>query len=178
MSLQLRLFIGGELGRETAPSGLLRRNVAVAVAHTDAKTPAQTVAPEEYALDPVITHVSTNGSNPGLAHHADSSGAPAFKLCDLRNPPQVEHRIPWPGGPHFTIFLAPNCANQTLAAGTTYWPVLAANGYQPTFTTADEQGTGGSGWPIGDVASTRITGSWSNLFSGDTTVTWIWSSER
>ena len=133
------------------------------------------MAPEEYALDLVITHVSTNGSNPGLAHHADSSGAPAFKLCDLRDPPQVEHRIPWPGGPHFTIFLAPNCANQTLAAGSAYRIVLAANGYQPTSTTPDEQGTGGSGWPIGDVASTRITGSWSNLFSGDTTVTWIWS---
>ena len=150
----------------------------MAVAHIDAKTPAQTVAPEEYALDPVITHVSTNGSNPGLAHHADSSGAPGCKLCDLPNPTQVEHRIPWPGGPHFTIFIAPNCADQTLAAGSAYRIVLAANGYQPTSTTPDEQGTGGSGWPIGDVASTRITGLWSNLFSGDTTVTWIWSSER
>ena len=73
-------------------------------------------------------------------------------------PPRVEHRIPWPGGPHFTIYLAPNCADQTLAAGTTYWPVLAGNGYRPTSTTADEQGAGGSGWPICDVASTRITG--------------------
>ena len=168
----------GISARKTAPSGLLRLNVAVAVAHTDAKTPSQTVTPEEYALDRIITRVSTNGSNPGLALHADSSGAPAFKLCDLRNPTQVEHRIPWPGGPHFTIYLAPNCADQTLAAGTTYWPVLAGNGYRPTSTTADEQGARGSGWPIGDVASTRTSGSWSNLFSGDTTVTGSGHSER
>ena len=168
----------GISARKTAPSGLLRLNVAVAVAHTDAKTPAQTVAPEEYALDRIITHVSTNGSNPGLALHADSSGAPAFKLCNRRSPTQVEYRTPWPGGPHFTIFIPPNCANQTLGAGTAYRTVLAANGYQPTSTTADEQGARGSGWPIGNVASTRTTGSWSNLFSGDTTVTWIRSSER
>ena len=168
----------GISARKTAPSGLLRLNVAVAVAHTDAKTPSQTVTPEEYALDRIITRVSTKGSNPGLALHADSSGAPAFKLCDLRNPTQVEHRIPWPGGPHFTIYLAPNCADQTLAAGTTYWPVLAANGYRPTSTTADEQGARGSGWPIGDVAFTRTSGSWSNPFSGDTTVTGSGHSER
>ena len=64
---------------------------------TDAKTPAQTVAPEEYALDRIITYVSTNGSNPGLALHANSSGVPDFKLCDLRNATQAEHRIPWSG---------------------------------------------------------------------------------
>ena len=42
----------GISARKTAPSGLLRLNVAVAVAHTDAKTPSQTVTPEEYALEP------------------------------------------------------------------------------------------------------------------------------
>ena len=110
--------------------------------------------PGGYELDRIETHIS-NGY-PSLALHANTSFAPGDKLCDFRNPSQVQHRV----YTRVVPFLAPDCAGERLAPSRTYWIVFGGTGYKPKSTDTDNQLTRRGGWFIGNVAATKTTGAW------------------
>ena len=128
-----------------------------------------------YELDRIRTHIPTNNGNPRLSLYADTSSAPGSKLCDFRNPSQVQHHVAWSSGPPAVPFLAPDCAGQRLTPSTTYWIVFEGTNYRPLNTNATDEITDGSGWTIGDLAVTRGSGPWLELSA--TIPVEIWARE-
>ena len=122
--------------------------------------------PGGYKLDRIRTHIPDDHSAPVLALHTDTSFAPGAKLCDFRNPTQVQHLVYWEGFPAPIPFTAPDCADVTLAANGTYWIVFAGAGYKPVVTDFGGESTRESGWSIGNTALTKTTGAWGDLTGG------------
>ena len=75
-------------------------------------------------------------------------------------------------------FLAPDCADVILTAGTKYWIVFAGTGYKPVVTDTNDQLTNRSGWFIANVAATKTASPWSDLAGGGTIAVQIWASRR
>ena len=134
--------------------------------------------PGGYKLDRIRTHIPNDYSAPVLTLHVNTSSAPGAKACDFRNPTQVQHLVYWEDFPAPIPFLAPDCADVTLAANTRYWIVFAGRGYQPVLTDSDDQLTNRSGWFIGNVAATKTASPWSDLAGSSTIPVEIWASKR
>ena len=134
--------------------------------------------PGGYKLDRIRTHIPNDHSAPVLTLHVNTSSAPGAKACDFRNPTQVQHLVYWEDFPAPIPFLAPDCADVTLAANTRYWIVFAGRGYQPVLTDSDDQLTNRSGWFIGNVAATKTASPWSDLAGSSTIPVEIWASKR
>ena len=133
--------------------------------------------PGGYKLDRIRTHIPDDHSSPVLALHTDTSFAPGAKLCDFRNPTQVQHLVYWEDFPAPIPFTAPDCADVTLAANGTYWIVFAGTGYKPVVTDSGGELTKEGGWSIGNTALTKTTGTWSDLGSSIIAAE-IWASRR
>ena len=61
-----------------------------------------------YELDRIYAHIINNYGNPRLSLYRGT--ARGSKLCDFRNPSQVQHHVDWSSGPPAVPFLAPDCA--------------------------------------------------------------------
>ena len=62
---------------------------------------------------------------PDIAIHEDTSSRPSAKVCDLAVPDRVvESAVNWSTTPPHT-FLAPDCADDVLAASTNYWVIFS-----------------------------------------------------
>ena len=133
--------------------------------------------PGGYKLDRIRTHIPDDHSSPVLALHTDTSFAPGAKLCDFRNPTQVQHLVYWEDFPAPIPFTAPDCADVTLAANGTYWIVFAGTGYKPVVTDSGGELTKEGGWSIGNTALTKTTGTWGDL-TGGIIAAEIWASPR
>ena len=133
--------------------------------------------PGGYKLDRIRTHIPDDHSSPVLALHTDTSFAPGTKLCDFRNPTQVQHLVYWEDFPAPIPFTAPDCADVTLAANGKYWIVFAGTGYKPVVTDSGGELTREGGWSIGNTALTKTTGTWSDLGSSIIAAE-IWASRR
>ena len=133
--------------------------------------------PGGYKLDRIRTHIPDDHSSPVLALHTDTSFAPGTKLCDFRNPTQVQHLVYWEDFPAPIPFTAPDCADVTLAANGTYWIVFAGTGYKPVVTDSGGELTKEGGWSIGNTALTKTTGTWGDL-AGSIIAAEIWASPR
>ena len=133
--------------------------------------------PRGYKLDRIRTHIPDDHSSPVLALHTDTSFAPGTKLCDFRNPTQVQHLVYWEDFPAPIPFTAPDCADVTLAANGTYWIVFAGTGYKPVVTDSGGELTREGGWSIGNTALTKTTSTWGDL-AGSIIAAEIWASRR
>ena len=133
--------------------------------------------PRGYKLDRIRTHIPDDHSSPVLALHTDTSFAPGAKLCDFRNPTQVQHLVYWEDFPAPIPFTAPDCADVTLAANGKYWIVFAGTGYKPVVTDSGGELTREGGWSIGNTALTKTTGTWGDL-TGGIIAAEIWASRR
>ena len=133
--------------------------------------------PGGYKLDRIRTHIPDDHSSPVLALHTDTSFAPGAKLCDFRNPTQVQHLVYWEDFPAPIPFTAPDCADVTLAANGTYWIVFAGTGYKPVVTDSGGELTREGGWSIGNTALTKTTSTWGDL-AGSIIAAEIWASRR
>ena len=133
--------------------------------------------PGGYKLDRIRTHIPDDHSSPVLALHTDTSFAPGAKLCDFRNPTQVQHLVYWEDFPAPIPFTAPDCADETLAANGTYWIVFAGTGYKPVVTDSGGELTREGGWFIGNTALTKTTSTWGDL-TGGIIAAEIWASPR
>ena len=133
--------------------------------------------PGGYKLDRIRTHIPDDHSSPVLALHTDTSFAPGAKLCDFRNPTQVQHLVYWEDFPAPIPFTAPDCADETLAANGTYWIVFAGTGYKPVVTDSGGELTREGGWSIGNTALTKTTSTWGDL-AGSIIAAEIWASRR
>ena len=122
--------------------------------------------PGGYKLDRIRTHIPDGYTNPVLTFHTDTSFAPGAKLCNFRNPTQVQHHLYWEDFPAPVPFLAPDCADVTLTANTKYWIVFAGTGYTPVVTDSDGESTRESGWYMGNISLTKTTGAWGDLTGG------------
>ena len=133
--------------------------------------------PRGYKLDRIRTHIPDDHSSPVLALHTDTSFAPGAKLCDFRNPTQVQHLVYWEDFPAPIPFTAPDCADVTLAANGKYWIVFAGTGYKPVVTDSGGELTKEGGWSIGNTALTKTTSTWGDL-AGSIIAAEIWASPR
>ena len=133
--------------------------------------------PGGYKLDRIRTHIPDDHSSPVLALHTDTSFAPGTKLCDFRNPTQVQHLVYWEDFPAPIPFTAPDCTDVTLAANGKYWIVFAGTGYKPVVTDSGGELTKEGGWSIGNTALTKTTGTWGDL-TGGIIAAEIWASPR
>ena len=133
--------------------------------------------PGGYKLDRIRTHIPDDHSSPVLALHTDTSFAPGTKLCDFRNPTQVQHLVYWEDFPAPIPFTAPDCADVILVASTRYWIVFAGTGYKPVVTDSGGELTREGGWSIGNTALTKTTGTWGDL-TGGIIAAEIWASRR
>ena len=133
--------------------------------------------PGGYKLDRIRTHIPDDHSSPVLALHTDTSFAPGAKLCDFRNPTQVQHLVYWEDFPAPIPFTAPDCTDVTLAANGKYWIVFAGTGYKPVVTDSGGELTKEGGWSIGNTALTKTTGTWGDL-TGGIIAAEIWASPR
>ena len=81
-----------------------------------------------YTLDRikvVFYDIREAGATPDISIHEGTSDAPGDKVCDIAVPNLIaESQVDWSSTPPHT-FLAPDCADDTLAASTTYWIVFS-----------------------------------------------------
>ena len=79
-----------------------------------------------YTLDRIkvrFFEIAAGGAIPDIAIHMAGTNVPGAKVCDLAVDRVVESQVSWATTPLHT-FLAPDCAEDTLAASTTYWIVF------------------------------------------------------
>ena len=137
-----------------------------------------------YQLDRIQTFITHQGS-PEFSLYSNTIDVPGTKLCDFRNPLQVQHHVTWSAGPPALTFLAPDCAEITLmptgSAGilhTLYWIVMEGTNYRPSGMDSYAESTYGPGWRIGDIAVTKTTGSWVQDPTSKIIPISVWLSER
>ena len=141
-----------------------------------------------YKLDRIqtfITDLASQGS-PEFSLYSHGTNAPGTKLCDFRNPRQVQHHAPYTGTNALPVpFLAPDCAEITLmptdSAGilhTYYWIVMEGTNYRPSGMDSNSESAYGPGWRIGDHAVAKTTGSWVRDPNSKTIPISFWLSER
>ena len=137
-----------------------------------------------YQLDRIQTFITHQGS-PEFSLYSNTIDVPGTKLCDFRNPLQVQHHVTWSAGPPAITFLAPDCAEITLMptgrAGilhTLYWIVMEGTNYRPSGMDSYAESAYGPGWRIGDIAVTKTTGSWVQDPTSKIIPISVWLSER
>ena len=137
-----------------------------------------------YQLDRIQTFITHQGS-PEFSLYSNTIDVPGTKLCDFRNPLQVQHHVTWSAGPPALTFLAPDCAEITLmptgSAGilhTLYWIVMEGTNYGPSGMDSYAESAYGPGWRIGDIAVTKTTGSWVQDPTSKIIPISVWLSER
>ena len=137
-----------------------------------------------YKLDRIQTFITDQGS-PEFSLYSNTIDVPGTKLCDFRNPRQVQHHVTWSAGPPAITFLAPDCAEITLmptrSAGmlhTYYWIVMEGTNYRLSGMDSYAESTYGSGWRIGDLTVTKTTASWLGDPTSRIIPISVWLSER
>ena len=137
-----------------------------------------------YQLDRIQTFITHQGS-PEFSLYSNTIDVPGTKLCDFRNPLQVQHHVTWSAGPPAITFLAPDCAEVTLmptdSAGilhTLYWIVMEGTNYGPSGMDSYAESAYGPGWRIGDIAVTKTTGNWVQDPTSKIIPISVWLSER
>ena len=137
-----------------------------------------------YQLDRIQTFITHQGS-PEFSLYSNTIDVPGTKLCDFRNPLQVQHHVTWSAGPPALSFLAPDCAEVILtptdSAGilhTLYWIVMEGTNYRPSGMDSYAESAYGPGWRIGDIAVTKTTGSWVQDPTSKIIPISVWLSER
>ena len=137
-----------------------------------------------YKLDRIQTFITDEGS-PEFSLYSNTIDVPGTKLCDFRNPRQVQHHVTWSAGPPAITFLAPDCAEITLmptrSAGllhTYYWIVMEGTNYRLSGMDSYAESAYGPGWRIGDIAVIKTTASWLGDPTSKIIPISVWLSER
>ena len=137
-----------------------------------------------YQLDRIQTFITHQGS-PEFSLYSNTIDVPGTKLCDFRNPRQVQHHVTWSAGPPAITFLAPDCAEITLmptrSAGmlhTYYWIVMEGTNYRLSGMDSYAESAYGPGWRIGDIAVIKTTASWLGDPTSKIIPISVWLSER
>ena len=137
-----------------------------------------------YQLDRIQTFITHQGS-PEFSLYSNTIDVPGTKLCDFRNPRQVQHHVTWSAGPPAITFLAPDCAEITLmptrSAGllhTYYWIVMEGTNYRLSGMDSYAESAYGPGWRIGDLTVTKTTASWLGDPTSKIIPISVWLSER
>ena len=137
-----------------------------------------------YQLDRIQTFITDQGS-PEFSLYSNTIDVPGTKLCDFRNPRQVQHHVTWSAGPPAITFLAPDCAEITLmptrSAGmlhTYYWIVMEGTNYRLSGMDSYAESAYGPGWRIGDLTVTKTTASWLGDPNSKIIPISVWLSER
>ena len=113
---------------------------------------------------------------PKVAIHNNGAGdVPGTKLCDLQGLADYETGLSLSNGDWPDRLYAPECADNTLAASTTYWVVFSEDSSpaQPVYfvgrvvagsTRINEDPRSASGWSIGNTYYRKIgTDSWETI---------------
>ena len=137
-----------------------------------------------YKLDRIQTFITHQGS-PEFSLYSNTIDVPGTKLCDFRNPRQVQHHVTWSAGTPAITFLAPDCAEITLmptrSAGllhTYYWIVMEGTNYRLSGMDSYAESAYGPGWRIGDLTVTKTTASWLGDPNSKIIPISVWLSER
>ena len=119
-----------------------------------------------YTLDRIkvrLHDIRATGAIPDIAIHGDSSNGPGAKVCDLAVPDRVvESAVGWKTTPPHT-FLAPDCADDVLAASTSYWVVFSDMDhvqYEVEFAVSPDVRDYGSGWGMTGYSKRGATNTW------------------
>jgi hypothetical protein len=116
--------------------------------------------------------------SPQFTLHSQTGDVPSSKLCDFRNPRQVQHHTPWSIGAPPVPFPAPDCADIILMPRTYYWIVMGGTNYRPSGMDSNAESSYESGWRIGDFALTKTTGDWVSESDSKSIPIRVWLSER
>ena len=133
-----------------------------------------------YKLDRIQSFIA-HGANPQFTLYSaptDTTNLPDTKLCEFRNPLQVQHHVTWSAGPPAITFLAPNCAEVILTPRGYYWIVMEGTNYTPVGMDSNTESTYESGWRIGDFAVAKTTASWTADPNSKSIPIGVWLSER
>ena len=138
-----------------------------------------------YKLDRIQTFI-THGGHPQFSLYSNTnSSVPGTKLCDFRNPPEVQHHVVWSAGIPATTFLATDCAEITLMPTdssvtfhTYYWIVMEGTNYRLSGMDSNDESAYEPGWRIGDLALTKTTASWFAEPNSKAIPIGVWLSER
>ena len=107
--------------------------------------------------------ISTTGAIPDIAIHEDTSSGPGDKVCDLAVPDRVvESAVNWSTTPPHT-FLAPDCADDVLAASTNYWVIFSDMDhveYELESAANPDVHDYGSGWTLGRFSKRGASNVW------------------
>ena len=120
-----------------------------------------------YTLDRikvVFYDIASQGATPEISIHEHTSSGPGAKLCDIAVPDRVaESAVAWSWTPPHT-FLAPDCADDTLAPSTNYWIVFSDMDhveYEVEYADdPDEADYYGSGWRIQSFGKRGTSNTW------------------
>ena len=118
-----------------------------------------------YLLDriKVLLFVADGGAVPAISLHPNTSSGPGTKLCDLTVPDRVvESAVNWSTTPPHT-FLAPDCADDVLAASTNYWVIFSDMDhveYDLESAANPDVHDYGSGWTLGRFSKRGASNVW------------------
>ena len=140
-----------------------------------------------YVLDGIRARVERTSSHATLsiAVHQDSSGVPGTKVCDLQVGDTVRSEDQ---GVRPVIFLAPDCASNTLSANTSYWLVFSRPSGAIGVTRVRDTNTGdekdlnlgaGLNWSIGDNSARKTDeDAWIVSSSTNPIMLEIWAAKK
>ena len=139
-----------------------------------------------YTLDRIrvpFNALNTSDASPNIAIHMhDASGFPGTKLCDIAVPPQiVTSALTWGGNPPPYDFLAPDCANITLSASTSYHIVFLRadiHEYRLQMTSSPDQDSRRSGWELADGIAFKSTSPGWDEITGTVIRIELWAKEK
>ena len=107
--------------------------------------------------------IRATGAIPDIAIHEDTSSRPSAKVCDLAVPDRVvESAVNWSTTPPHT-FLAPDCADDVLAASTNYWVIFSDMDhveYDLESAANPDVHDYGSGWTLGRFSKRGASNVW------------------
>ena len=196
---EVRGVNSGGAGQLTDVTGLRRlvsntnqRDVAVTYANVGkntAVTPNTTVErsiafttgghTNGYTLDRITAYISlTDGTDTGtgvpkVAIHENATSLPGTKLCDLQMLADYETGLNLSNGDWPDRLYAPDCADKTLAASTTYWVVFSEDSSEAqTYwvgraTNSNEDLRSASSWSISNLQAGKVDeGNWMATVTG------------
>ena len=121
---------------------------------------------EGYTLDRIrvrLHDIQASGAIPDIAIYGDSGSGPGDKVCDLAVPDRaVESAVNWSTTPPHT-FLAPDCADDVLAASTNYWVIFSDMDhveYALESAANPDVHDYGSGWTLGRFSKRGASNVW------------------
>ena len=159
------------IGKSTAgtPNATVQRAIAFTTGgHTDG-----------YTLDRITAYISlTDGTDTGtgapkVAIHRDGTNKPGAKLCDLQMLADYDTGLSLSNGDWPDRLYAPDCADNTLAASTTYWVVFSEDSSEAqTYwvgraNNSNEDPHSASSWGIGNSQAGKVgEGDWMPAITG------------